>query len=195
MGLWRSTAREPSTRTSFKSMRKSLAFASRGPPGGPLGAFLGGLAGGNLGPSWGSLGPPWRHLGAALGLFWPSRKRFEAVLEAILGHLGNLGGESLDSVVFMVPSEWPVGCAETPPGTVREGQQKVRWHANTLVTGTGGGGSKTPTANHRRPLPFGNAYSNVGPGPGHATGPCIPPAVVETLGGTLEGDEGEDEER
>ena len=51
---------------------------------------------------------------------------------------------------------------------------------------------KTPTANHRRPLPFGYAYCGQALWPElcQYIGPCVPPAVVEAF----RGNEGESEE-
>ena len=57
----------------------------------------------------------------------------------------------------------------------------------------GGGGSKTPTANHWHPLPFWEAplWPNVGPLLGQAIGLCISPAALEARRGTLGGGSGE----
>ena len=51
---------------------------------------------------------------------------------------------------------------------------------------TGGGGSKTPTANHRRPLPFLEApmWPKVGPELAQTIRLCVPGVVVESLRGT-----------
>ena len=87
-----------------------------------------------------------------------------------MGRLGLLGrsidGISGDEGIFMLAA----GCAERPLGT------------------TGVGGSKTPTANHRRPCLWeAPLWPNVGPQLGQALGLRATPAAVETLGGTLGG--------
>ena len=55
----------------------------------------------------------------------------------------------------------------------------------TLVTGTGGGGSKTPTANHRRPLPFRKRLCGrtLWPEVCQAIGPCVPRVGLENVRG------------
>ena len=149
-----------------------MILASSGLPGGPLGGLLGHLGGivgafwTHLRPSWVHLGPSWRHLGAILAVLeailavleasWRPSWAILAVLEAISSHLG---GFFVVVDVVWGPSGWPAGRAGAHWGSsfgkrTKTKDERVQHAVHPCDESTGGGGSKTPTANHRRPLPF-----------------------------------------
>ena len=108
-----------------------------------------------LGNHSGPLGTTWEAMMVHDAPSWPSWTMFEA----ILGHLG-------------LKSRWDTTQDWTCPGTGGTGRRphgllfERKFSGKTSSTlnlgtpctlwlrATGGGGSKTPTANHRRPLPF-----------------------------------------
>ena len=133
-----------------------------------------------LGRTWRYLGPPLAVLEAVLDHLGRSWRPSWTILEAILGQRGHLGGHlepswrifwELGDVLGVLWVVWgreigvrqsfrvAGGTGRSPRGSsfgkrTKTKSQRIQHAGPPFGKPTGGGGSKTPTANHRRPLPF-----------------------------------------
>ena len=93
-------------------------------------------------------------MGSHLGGYETARRAILAIVEPSGGHLGL---KKRWDTTQDCAGQGTGGRGRTPPGTLFERNRensKVRHAEPPWAEATGGGGSTTPTANHRRPLPL-----------------------------------------
>ena len=140
-----------------------------------------GRLGGHLGPSWAVLEAILDHLGRT----WRPSWAILAVLEAILGPSWRRRPmECTFSAGFRVAGGMRRSPRGSSCGKEPKPSRRVQHARHPYDKSIGGGGSKTPTANHRRALPFGNTYvaERCGQRPAKLSGHVFPESVWKAFG-------------